>query len=98
MNKPINPARLLPAILSAVMNGTGSSSTNMSSTELLTAWPRNMAKNSSGSLLPQPMHLPGTSGSQFFAMGLHEKSARGKKVKPHALHTAIMPHVRRRER
>jgi hypothetical protein len=95
VNKPISPALLLPAILNAVINGTGRSSTVASSNILLIAWPRNMGKNSSGFLVPQPIHLPGRFMCQFFAMGRHGKTASRMKVKPQTEQIAIISQVRR---
>ena len=83
-----NPALLLPASHSMVKNGIGKTKTSASNTALLRACPRNMAKNSLGSFVPQPMHLPCKYGFQFLAIGLQENSANRKKVKPHAAEQA----------
>jgi len=55
-----------------------------------------MGKKSLGSLLPQPIHLPGTKMFQFFSIGAHEKMERRKKVSPHiVLATMRQWHTRR---
>ena len=94
----IKPARLLPASLNIRRNGMGRRSTRMSRAELLTEWPKNMTKKSSGSLLPQPIQRPGRDGLQFFAIGLQENSARKKKVKPHEAQMTIRAQVSRMAR
>jgi hypothetical protein len=55
-----------------------------------------MWKNSPGSLLPNPMHVPCMNRFQFFEIGLQEKSANRKKVNPHSEDITIMIQVRRR--
>lgn len=94
----ITPALLLPASRSMRINGIGRANTMRSKTMLVTEWVKYMGKNSSGILVPQPMHFPGIKGCQYFGMGSHEKRARKKNVKPHNVVTAIRAHVSFRAR
>jgi hypothetical protein len=96
MKSVMRPTLLLPASLSMPRNGRGVSSIKKSRNMLLAVCAANMAKNSLGFLLPQPMHLPGTSVFQYFSTGLHENIDRRKNVRPHiALAAMRTMHTRR---
>jgi hypothetical protein len=94
----INPALLFPAILNMPKNGMGVHSTSRSRIMLLAEWPKNMAKNSSGRLLPQPMQVPGLEGYQSLAIGVHGKTANKKKHKPQSVLKMMRVIVTRRAR
>jgi hypothetical protein len=79
-------------------NGSGKSSTRMSSDMLLAEWPTNMAKKASGCLLPQPKHVPFINGCQFLEIGLQEKIERVKKINPQTETRIIRAMVTRRAR
>lgn len=79
----ISPALLLPAMRSMLKNGSGVSRTIRSSTMLLAEWPTNMAKNSSGTLLPHPIHVPSRLVFQSLSIGVQGKTASKKKARPH---------------